>query len=177
MFFRSFFYFLKNMEKLKYKQIYCNKQTLSNLRNLRTERINRGITQTELSNMLDMTPDLLSNYELGINAPVLSTYIKLAVFFDWNLNKDTNYICYQMACSGKLKSWLQGQRGRYGYIVPEISNRLNVSIQAVEPVFSKRYDRTSWPMVCRVYELFQQERQSEEIREKILTGRKIWRKH
>ena len=156
------------MRELRYKQIYCNEQALRNLQNLRTERIKRGITQTELSNLLSMTVDLLSNYERGLNAPVLSNYIKLAVFFDWNLDADTNYICYRMACNGRLKNWLQVQRGRYGYTVSEISRRLNISIQAVEPIFSNRYNRTSWPTLCRVYELFQGEQQLEQVRKEIL---------
>ncbi len=53
---------------------------------LKKARMDKGITQTELANLLEITQQGYANYENGRREPDIKTLIRLANFFDVSLD-------------------------------------------------------------------------------------------
>ena len=84
-----------------------------------------------------------------------------------NVFDDTNYICYRLILTGKLKSYLLKQKKRYGYTLEEIAQELNISPETVDYTFYNPAKR-SLNATCLIYELFKREQQQEVVRGKML---------
>lgn len=51
-------------------------------KNLKFLRKNKGLTQTDIANLLELNKAIVANYELSINNPPLKTLIKIADYFN-----------------------------------------------------------------------------------------------
>jgi transcriptional regulator with XRE-family HTH domain len=50
--------------------------------NLRRVRMNKGLNQTKLAQMLDLRPNTISNYENGISSPDFTTLLEMVKIFE-----------------------------------------------------------------------------------------------
>ena len=87
------------------KKLYIDKDTLKNIRSIKTERERRGLRQADLANFLGISQTTVSKYEIGLCIPKFQIYEKLAELFNWNIENDINYeFFYKRKNVKKLKN-------------------------------------------------------------------------
>ena len=154
---------------LAQKHIHLDRQTIANLRNMRSDRKRLKMSPKDVERLTGISHVTILRYERGMYAPSMARYLLLAKIFGWDIKDSANYK-FATAKAAKVKSSINKKKERYGISNSEISRTTNFSRYSISNAVcvNERCTANSFAAVIKV--LDEEERRSALTQE--LTRRK-----